>query len=468
MPASVVWFRNDLRLADNPALIAGLGSGRPVVPVYVLDEETDGIRPAGAASRWWLHHSLHALDASLRALGSRLILRRGPAERVVEDVAAECDASAIYWNRAYDQGARERDGRLKQAFNRRGVVAEGLKGNLLFEPWEVLTANAGAFKLFPAFWRACRGLPSPSTPLPAPRTLPAPVQWPSSERVADWRLLPSARDWSGGLGATWTPGEASAALRLMTFLDNALARYRLERNLPAVDATSRLSPHLAFGEISARQIWRAATTRGHSAATEGFLTELGWREFAYHLLFHHGNLAERNFRPEFDAFPWLEEADALEAWRRGRTGYPIVDAGLRELWATGWIHNRLRMIVASFLTKDLMIDWRAGERWFWDTLVDADPANNATGWQWVAGSGADAAPYSRVFNPVLQGEKFDPSGDYVRRWVPELASLPAKTIHRPWTADMPLPPEIYPARIIDHAAARERALEAFRALKRSA
>jgi deoxyribodipyrimidine photo-lyase len=254
----------------------------------------------------------------------------------------------------------------------------------------------------------------------------------------------------------------------MAFLDDALARYRLERDLPAVDATSRLSPHLAFGEISARQIWRAATTRGHSAATEKFLTELGWREFAYHLLFHHGNLAERNFRPEFDAFPWLDEDHALDAWRRGRTGYPIVDAGLRELWATGWMHNRLRMIVASFLTKDLMIDWRAGERWFWDTLVDADAANNATGWQWVAGSGADAAPYFRVFNPVLQGEKFDPTGDYVRRWVPELASLPAEIIHRPWTADSPMPPEIYPARIVDHQVARERALVAFRALKRTA
>ena len=468
MPASLVWFRNDLRLADNPALIAGLGSGRPVVPVYVLDEETDGVRPPGAASRWWLHHSLHALDASLRALGSRLILRRGPAERVIEELAAEVDVSAIYWNRAYDQAARERDTRLKQTFNRRGVVAEGLKGNLLFEPWEVQTTSAGSFKMFSAFWRACRGLPSPTAPLPAPRTLPVPPQWPTTDRVADWRLLPSAPDWSGGLGVSWTPGEASAALRLMAFLDDALARYRLERDLPAVHATSRLSPHLAFGEISARQIWRAATTRGHSAATEKFLNELGWREFAYHLLFHHGNLAERNFRSEFDTFPWLDEGSTLEAWRRGRTGYPIVDAGLRELWATGWIHNRLRMIVASFLTKDLMIDWRAGERWFWDTLVDADPANNATGWQWVSGSGADAAPYFRVFNPVLQGEKFDPTGDYVRRWVPELASLPAEIVHRPWEAASPLPPEIYPARIVEHDTARQRALEAFRALKRSA
>ena len=281
------------------------------MPVYVLDEETDGVRPPVPPRAGGCITALHALDASLRALGSRLILRRGPAERVIEDLAAECDASAVYWNRAYDQGARERDARLKQAFNRRGVVAEGLKANLLFEPWEVLTTERrrlqGLLGLLAGLPRPCR---RPSAPLPAPRNLPAPPHWPSSDRVAEWRLLPSAPDWSGGLAATWTPGEASAALRLMAFLDDALARYRLERDLPAVDATSRLSPHLAFGEISARQIWRAATTRGHSAATEKFLTELGWREFAYHLLFHHGNLAERNFRPEFDAFPWLDEDDA--------------------------------------------------------------------------------------------------------------------------------------------------------------
>ena len=468
MAATLVWFRNDLRLADNPALIAGLGTGRAVVPVYVLDEETDGIRPPGAASRWWLHHSLQALDASLRALGSRLILRRGPAERVLEDLAAECDASAIYWNRAYDHITRERDARLKQAFNGRGVVADGLKGNLLFEPWEVRTVSDGSFKIFTAFWRACRALPAPGAPLPAPRVLPAPPTWPTSAKVPDWRLEPTAPDWAGGLRASWTPGEAAAAARLAEFLDGSLARYRQARDAPAVDATSRLSPHLAFGEISPRQIWRAATARGLSAATDKFLAEIGWREFSYNLLFHHGDLAQRNFRPEFDAFPWVDEEDALDAWRRGRTGYPIVDAGLRELWTTGWMHNRVRMIVASFLTKDLLIDWRAGERWFWDTLVDADPANNAAGWQWVAGSGADAAPYSRVFNPVLQGEKFDPSGDYVRRWVPELAGLPAETIHRPWTATTALPPELYPARIVDHAAARERALEAFRTLKHTA
>jgi deoxyribodipyrimidine photo-lyase len=466
MPSSIVWFRNDLRLADNPALIAALGSGHPVVPVYVLDEETDGVRLPGAAARWWLHHSLQSLDAFLHGLGSRLILRRGPAEQVIAALAAECDARTVYWNRVYDQGSRERDTRLKQALSQRGVAAESLKANLLFEPWEVKTLAGDPFKVFTAFWRACRSLPSPGQPLPAPKRLPAPEIWPASDRLAAWRLPPSAPDWSGGLGASWAPGEAGAIARLMAFLDEAMARYREARDMPAADATSRLSPHIAFGEISARQIWRAATARGHSASTEKFLAELGWREFAYHLLFHFGDLGQRNFRSEFDAFPWSDDGTAIEAWRRGRTGYPIVDAGMRQLWTTGWMHNRVRMIVASFLTKDLLIDWRVGERWFWDTLVDADPANNAAGWQWVAGSGADAQPYFRIFNPVLQGEKFDPTGDYVRRWVPELAGLPAATIHRPWTAKPALPPEIYPDRIVDHAAARTRALEAFRGLRR--
>ena len=468
MSASIVWFRNDLRLADNPALIAALGSGQPVVPVYVLDEETEGVRAPGAASRWWLHHSLASLDAALRARDSRLILRRGRAETAIAQLAAACGATSIYWNRVYDEGSLERDTRLKQAFTQRGWIAQSHKANLLFEPWEVATQAGQPFKVFTPFWRACRALRSPGAPLPAPKVLAAPDTWPTSDRLDDWKLLPTAPDWSGGIHASWTPGEAAATRRLTDFLDDALPRYREARDLPAVAGTSRLSPHLAFGEISPRQIWRAATDLGPSAALEKFLAELGWREFAYNLLFHFGDLAQRNFRPEFDVFPWQKADEMLKAWQRGRTGYPIVDAGMRELWTTGWMHNRVRMIVASFLTKDLLIDWRQGERWFWDTLVDADPANNATGWQWVAGSGADAAPFFRVFNPVLQGEKFDPGGDYVRRWIPELASLPADTIHRPWTAAQPLPPEIYPARIVDHAAARDRALDAFRGLKRSA
>jgi len=465
LPSSIVWFRNDLRLADNPAVLAALGSGRAVVPAYILDTETHGVRAPGAASSWWLHHSLAALDRSLRQLGSRLILRRGPAAKTIEQLAVDCDASAVYWSQSYDQASRERDLKVKEALVRRGVTAEGLKGSLLFEPGDVRTATGAPFKVFTPFWRACRALPSPSAPLPAPKVLPAPAEWPAGDALTDWNLLPSKPDWSGGLRDAWTPGESAAAKRLAAFLDEALPRYRQERDMPAVGATSRLSPHLAFGEISPRQIWRAANARGASAATEKFLAEVGWREFSYNLVYHFGDLAKKNFRPEFDGFPWLDDERTLGAWQRGRTGYPIVDAGLRELWTTGWMHNRVRMIVASFLTKDLMIDWRAGERWFWDTLVDADPANNAMGWQWVAGCGADAAPYFRVFNPVLQGEKFDPRGDYVRRWVPELAELPPETIHRPWTAGMLLTTRTYPAPIVDHAAARTRALAAFKKLR---
>jgi len=466
MPSSIVWFRNDLRLADNPALIAALCSGRPVIPVYVLDEETGGVRRRGAASCWWLHHSLQSLDAALHRLGSRLILRRGSAEQVVGDLASECEAEVVYWNRVYDCGSRDRETCLKQALFQRGVAAESLKANLLVEPWEVKTLAGGPFKVFTAFWRACQGLPSPSEPLRAPNRLPSPQNWPRGDRLAAWRLLPRAPDWSGGLGASWTPGETGAITRLMAFLDEAVAHYREARDLPAADGTSRLSPHIAFGEVSPRQIWWMATARGRSGATEKFLAELGWRDFAYHLLFHFGDLGERNFRPEFDTFPWADDGAVIQAWSRGRTGYPIVDAGMRQLWTTGWMHNRVRMIVASFLTKDLLIDWRVGEKWFWDTLVDADPANNATGWQWVAGSGADAQPYFRIFNPVLQGEKFDPSGEYVRRWVPELAALPAGTIHRPWTG-AGLPAGTYPQPVVDHGAARIRALEAFRSLRRA-
>lgn len=466
MSVSIVWFRSDLRLSDNPALIKALEAGRAIVPVFVLDEDTKGLRRLGGASRCWLHHSLTALDASLRRIGSTLILRRGPAERVIAGLAAECGAEAVFWNRAYDQAPRERDGRLKKSLSERGLAVESFKANLLFEPWEVATQSGDAFKVFTPFWRACRARPAPALPLASPECLPAPKTWPAGDPLASWRLLPTAPDWSGGIRAAWTPGEDGARERLTHFVDEALEHYREARDRPAAAGTSRLSPHLAFGEISPRQIWHAATTGDASAATEKFLSEVGWREFSYHLLFHNGDLATRNFRSEFDAFPWADPGTALGLWQRGRTGYPIVDAGMRELWATGWMHNRVRMIAASFLTKDLLIDWRSGERWFWDTLVDADLANNASGWQWVAGCGADAAPYFRVFNPVLQGEKFDPEGEYVRRWIPELAHLPKDAIHRPWTAAIPA--DVYPARIVEHGAARDRALAAFQTIKKSA
>ncbi len=464
MSSCIVWLRHDLRLADNPALAAAVASGLPVVPVYILDDATPGVRGPGAASRWWLHHSLAALDADLRRLGSRLVLRRGAPETILPDLVARCGATAVHWNRLYEIAARERDARIKQALTERGVAATSHKANLLFEPWEVKTGAGDPFKVFTPFWRACRQLAPPESPLPPPRRLAAPPRWPASDDLDSWRLLPRTPDWAGGLRDSWQPGEAGAHARLRSFVDDALARYRDERDLPAEASTSRLSPHLAFGEVSPRQVWHAATAREPSASTEKFLAEVGWREFCNNLIFHFGNLAERNFRADFDAFPWRAEDTQVEAWRRGRTGYPIVDAGMRELWTTGWMHNRVRMIVASFLTKNLMVDWRVGERWFWNTLVDADSANNPAGWQWVSGSGADAQPYFRIFNPILQGEKFDPDGTYVRRWVPEVAKLPSSAVHKPWTARALVDPA-YPEPVVDHAQARDRALAAFRSLK---
>ena len=475
MSVSLFWFRNDLRLADNPALIAAVQAGEPVVPFFLLDAETPGMRARGAASRWWLHHSLEALDTALRALGSRLILRHGPAASTIAALAEECGATAIYWNRAYDRPARLRDTAVAKTFHDRGVAAETFKGNLLFEPLEVKTGNGGFFKVFTPFWNACRSLGPPPAVFPRPTTLRLPDRWPASDTLSEWRLLPTKPDWAAGLRAGWTPGEEGASRRLVEFLDERLSDYRRQRDVPASDVTSRLSPHLAFGEIGPRTIWHATAAQEPSADIEKFRTEMGWREFSYNLLFHHPDLATQNFRREFDAFAWQDDDSALAAWQRGCTGYPIVDAGMRQLWATGWMHNRVRMITASFLIKDLLIDWRAGERWFWDTLVDADPANNGASWQWVAGSGADAAPYFRIFNPVLQGEKFDPQGAYVRDWIPELAHLPAPVIHRPWTAS---PIELkaagvelgstYPNRLVEHAAARERALSTFRTLRKAA
>lgn len=465
MPASIVWFRNDLRLTDNPALAAGARHGS-VVPVYIFDDEAEGLRRRGGAARWWLHHSLAALDRSLRQHGSRLVLRRGKPERILPSLASECRASAVYWNRSYDRGSIEQEDRVQRALTHCGVVAESFKANLLFEPWEVKTSADTPFKVFTPFWRACRALPAPPLALPVPRQLPIPANEPAGDALTSWRLLPTAPDWADGLRSAWTPGEAGAAERLSAFLDGALTGYRHSRDIPAREATSRLSPHLAFGEISPRQIWHAVSAGGGTAAVEKFLSALGWREFSYNVLFHSNDIARRNFRPEFDAFPWRRDDGALEAWQGGRTGFPIVDAGMRELWATGWMHNRVRMIVASFLTKDLLIDWRAGERWFWDTLVDADPANNPVNWQWVAGCGVDAAPYFRIFNPVLQGKKIDPQGDYVRRWVPELAGLPVDAVHQPWKAKGPTIADAYPPPIVDHAFARARALDVFHSLKK--
>jgi deoxyribodipyrimidine photo-lyase len=473
----IVWFRDDLRLSDHPALHAAADSGSPLICLYVLDEESGSLRPPagrpiGSASRWWLAQSLRSLQASLNARGQTLVLRRGPAAEVISDLAQQVQASAVHWIESDipNHAAVEHD--VHAALDGIGVAGRSFPSDLLVRPTSLRNKEGRGLRVFTPFWKRVLGLGDPPQPLPAPKSLTAGPKV-SSDNLASWNLEPTRPDWAGGLRDTWTPGEAAAQARLRDFLDSDIAGYASLRDRPDRDGTSRLSPYLRFGEISPRQVWHAANfAAARQPAISGgvakFLSELGWREFSRHLLFDLPQLAEKNLQPSFDAFPWRSDAKALHAWQRGRTGYPIVDAGMRELWHTGIMHNRVRMVVASFLVKHLLIDWRHGEKWFWDTLVDADPGSNPASWQWVAGSGADAAPYFRVFNPILQGEKFDPDGAYVSKWVPELARLPAKLIHQPWEATpMELaaagvtPGKTYPEPIVDHKAARARALAAY-------
>lgn len=467
----LVWLRKDLRLADNPALAAALATGRAVIPVYILDE-TPGIRPMGGASLWWLDKSLQALSADIAARGGQLVLRRGRAAAVLDDLIVQTGAAGVVWNRLYDKASIDRDAAIKAGLKARGLACESYNAGLLNEPWTVKNGSGEGYKVFTPYWRAAREHIADVHVAPAPAALPAPISQPPSDRLADWGLHPSSPDWSGGF-SLWTPGEAGAAERLQQFLAGKVLNYADQRDIPGVEVTSRLAPHLHFGEIGPRQVWaatRAAITAGAVPAAQGdkFLSEIGWREFNHSILFHRPDITTANFRPEFDAFPWNRDDADFTAWTRGQTGYPIVDAGMRELWTTGFMHNRVRMIVASFLVKHLLIDWRDGEAWFWDTLVDADLPNNVGNWQWTAGSGADAAPYFRIFNPITQGEKFDPRGVYVRRWVPELSALPDAVIHKPWTAPTHLnitARRIYARPIVDHGQARERALAAYQSLK---
>ncbi|SDU01508.1 deoxyribodipyrimidine photo-lyase [Stappia sp. ES.058] len=484
--ATVVWFRNDLRIDDNPALTAALETGAPVFALYVLDDETPDLRSLGAASRWWLHHSLTALRGDLEELGIALVLRRGAAADVVADVVRESGSARIVWNRRYDPGGVAADKQIKAELKRRGVETASFNAALLVEPWEVKTGSGEAYKVFTPFWRAARALGPPQAPgaRPSPAGKPTANRdgLPHSDRLEDWALLPTRPDWTGGLRETWRPGEAGALARLETFLCDRLADYAGHRDEPGAAVTSMLSPHLRFGEISPRRIWAAAEHRADDGRTAvgdttlaKFQAELGWREFSHHLLFHFPSLPRDNFQPKFDAFPWRDDTAGFRAWTRGQTGYPLVDAGMRELWHTGYMHNRVRMVVGSFLVKHLMIDWRDGEAWFWDTLVDADAANNTAGWQWIAGSGADAAPYFRIFNPTTQGEKFDKAGDYTRRWVPELAKLPDKYLFKPHEAPASVLADAgvrldttYPRPVVDHGKARQRALDAFQSIKNAA
>lgn len=497
---SLVWFRLDLRLADNPALQAALARPGAIVPVFVWAPDEEGPWAPGGASRWWLHQSLAALDASLRERGSRLIRRRGSSLATLRELAKEIGATAVFWSRRSEPALIERDARIKSALREDGLHVESFNSALLIEPWEIKNSSGKPFQVFTPFWRACCQKIAGGKLATAPSNLPAPAKWPKSLPLDSLALQPKF-PWDNGMRAAWKPGEAGAREQFDRFFKNASGDYAEGRNRPDLVGSSRLSPHLHFGEIGPRQIWErcslkvgAATVRrephspdaaknsprsGGSSLSEPvspssrhslslFLSELGWREFAHHLLYHFPRTPTEPLRSEFAKFPWAKDPKALVAWKRGRTGYPLVDAGMRELWTTGWMHNRVRMVVASFLVKDLLLPWQEGARWFWDTLVDADLANNTLGWQWTSGCGADAAPYFRIFNPTGQGEKFDPDGDYVRRWVPELANLPATWIHKPWEAPTDIlraagvePGRTYPRPILSHAIARMRALAAY-------
>ncbi len=471
---SLYWLRQDLRLADNTAFTAAAARG-PVIALYVLDDETPGDWQIGAASRWWLHRSLEALGSRLP-----LLLRRGRADQVIAKVLAETGALSVHFTRDYApwSGAVERQ--VKDAAEAQGASCHRYGGFLLHEPEAIRNGAGEPYRVYTPFSKACfaAGEPKPLKPVPAFTAWTGTI---ASDRLQDWGLLPAKPDWAKGFAGLWAPGEDGAATRLKAFIADGLAHYADERDRPDRDVTSRLSPHLHFGEITPAQCWHAVRAAQFKAggtldkAAEKFLKEVLWREFSYHLLHHWPTLPEKPFRPEFSAFPWARDAKGLKAWQRGRTGYPIVDAGMRELWATGIMHNRVRMIAASFLIKDLLIPWVDGERWFWDTLVDADIGSNAASWQWVAGCGADAAPYFRIFNPILQGQKFDPHGAYVRKWLPELGRLPDQFIHTPWEAPRLVLEaagvdlgKTYPLPIVDHGKARDRALAAFQQIKGAA
>ncbi len=432
MPGPVlVWFRNDLRLADNPALLFAVESGEPVVPVFVWSPEDEGDWPDGSATRWWLHHSLQALASDLADKGARLVVRRGPALEALRDLARETGAGTVVWNRRYEPASIACDTRIKASLRADGLRVESFAANLLFEPCDIRNKAGTPFKVFTPFWRHCLSLGTPAAPRPAPARISVPQALPASLGIEALGLLPTI-PWDTGFRTAWTPGEAGAEAVLDEFLPERMLDYNDCRDRPDQPGTSRLSPHLHFGEIGPRQIWGAGRRARFRFRAVPATTRLAGVRAPSVVPFPETPVAP--LRPEFDHFPWRDDPAGLRAWQRGLTGYPIVDAGMRQLWHTGWMHNRVRMIAGSFLVKDLLVSWQRGAEWFWDTLVDADLANNTLGWQWIGGCGADAAPYFRIFNPVMQGEKFDPEGAYVRRWVPELARLPNSLIHQPWNA----------------------------------
>lgn len=464
---SLVWFRQDLRLEDNPALSHACRDSDVVIPIYILSDD-EGAWAPGGASKWWLHQSLKSLQEDFEKQGSRLLIFKGKSLDVLEQVIEEAKVSAVYWNRRYEPFVRERDTEIKKALKDNGVEVQSFNGSLLFEPWTVENKQGKPYKVYTPYWNAVTAMKDPEKAFAKPRQYKAPAAWPKSVTLDSLELEPKI-NWAEGMRDTWQPGRAGALNQLENFAKQAVYDYNDQRDLPAETGTSRLSPYLHFGEISPREIW-AKLNEG--SKTTPYLRQIIWREFAFHLLYHFPEITRDPLNEKFADFPWEKNKKALTAWQKGMTGYPIVDAGMRELWHTGWMHNRVRMIVGSFLVKDLRVHWHEGAAWFWDTLVDADLANNTMGWQWIAGCGADAAPYFRIFNPMTQGEKFDGQGRYVRKWIPEIASLPDKYIHRPWEAPDDVLAQAgirlgrdYPEPIVDHDIARRKALVAYDKIK---
>lgn len=479
MQPIILLMANVLRLEDHPALSKAVEAGAPIIPLYVLDEDSPNVRPYGAASKWWLMNALVRLDAGLGAAGSRLIIARGKTVDIVARLTQDLDADAVYLTRGYTPGARWIEENLNAALDELGVTCRRFGGNLLLEPEQVRTKTGGLYTVFTPFWKACRELIDATDPKSAPIDIPAPEVWPASLTIEDLDLKPKPINWAKDMAEEWDHGTEAALERLDGFLDGAATTYSKDRDRPGIDGTSKMSPYLTFGEISPRMIW--ARTKAHIAknavaekGAQKFLSEVGWREFSWHLLYNFPEMQTKPMRDNFADFPWKEgTGDDVVAWQKGMTGFPIVDAGMRQLWQTGWMHNRVRMIVASFLVKDLLWHWHVGEAWFWETLVDADFGNNIASWQWVSGCGADAAPYFRIFNPVTQGFKFDGDGDYIRAFVPELADLPDKYIHEPYEApDDVLADagvklgETYPKPMVNRKETRARALAAFQEIKK--
>ena len=474
MPApAIVWFRLDLRLADNPALAAAVTHGGPVIPVYIHDPEAEGGWKPGGASDWWLHHALEDLAARLEKAGSPLVVRKGESLKELQKLVEETGADLVVWNRRHEPAVVARDTLVKTKLRNAGLKAESFNGNLLHEPHLVKNLSGNPFQVFTPFWKNCLANLKFGEPLKAPRKLTPPGKAPKSVALKELSLLPKIK-WDVRMREAWEPTRAGGEKRLKEFVAKAMKAYPTDRDIPKIDGTSRLSPYLHFGQVSPLEIVDAVRSAGGLGLKGGdkFVAEVGWREFGHHLLHHFPETTDRPLRREFEKFPWAPDKKLLRAWQRGRTGYPVVDAGMRQLWATGWMHNRVRMIAASVLVKHFLQPWQAGSKWFWDTLVDADLASNTLGWQWAGGCGADAAPYFRVFNPVLQGLKFDPDGEYVRRWVPELAKVPAEWIHEPWNAPMHVLAEAgvqlgkdYPAPLVSLEAGRDRALAAFKDLR---